>query len=399
MFGFNPEKARKDFPILENMKGVYFDNACMSLRPKSVIEKMNEYYLQYPGCGGRSEHKISKRVGDEVANARREVKRLINALSDKEIVFIKNATEAINLVANGLKLKRGDEVIISDKEHNSNLLPWLKLKKKGIKVKVCESKADNTFNLKAFEKCFSKNTKIVSVVHISNLDGVENPIKDIIRVAHRKNVPVLLDACQSVPHKKIDVKSLDVDYMAFSGHKMLAPSGTGVLYAKKELLENLDSFIVGGGTVYDSTYEDYKPEEIPQRFEAGLQDYSGIIGLGVACRYLRKIGMKNIEGYERRLNKILTEELRMIVSIIGPEDAELRNGIFSFNVPGMKPLIAAKMLDGAGFYVRGGAHCVHSWFNKHEMEGCVRASFYFYNTEDEARRFVEAVKKIVKMVK
>ncbi|TKJ17552.1 selenocysteine lyase [Candidatus Woesearchaeota archaeon B3_Woes] len=399
IFKYDVEKIREDFPVLSKSI-IYFDSACMSLKPKQVISKINEYYNEYPGCAGRSSHKLASRVEEEVAKSRNEVKNFINAKYDSEIIFTRNTTEGLNLVANSFGLKQGDEVIISDKEHNSNLLPWLKLQEKGIKIVVVDSNEDNTFNLENFKNRFTSNTKLVSVVHVSNLDGVENPIKEIAQITHQNNALLLVDAAQSAPHKELDVRKLDVDFMAFSGHKMLGPTGTGVLYGKKELLEKLDQFIVGGETVTDSTYQDYKKEELPMRFEAGLQDYAGIIGLGEACRYLKKIGLKKIAEHETKLNKMITEELgdNEKIELIGPKEAEKRSGIFSFNIKGKDMHHISRMLDKSkNIMTRSGAHCVHSWFNKHNMKGSVRASLYLYNTEEEVRTFIDEVKKILNL--
>jgi cysteine desulfurase/selenocysteine lyase len=304
-------------------------------------------------------------------------------------------------VANAIDWKAGDEIIVSDKEHNSNLIPWLKLKEKGVNVKVCKTNEDGTFNLKNFGNCFSKKTRLVSVVHVSNLDGVENPIQEIAKVAHEHGAMILVDGCQSVGHKEVDVRKLDVDFFVFSGHKALGPSGTGVLYGKKDLLNKLGQFMVGGQTVLDSTYEGYDEELLPKKFEAGLQDYGGIIGLGEACRYLRKVGFKEIEKQEAKLNKMATELLAKNekIEIIGLKDSGKRSGIFTFNIKGMKSHDVAKMLDSSkGIAVRSGAFCVHSWFNAKKMDGAVRASFGFYNTEEEVKTFVKEVEKICGLI-
>ncbi len=398
IFGYNVDKIREDFPILSKPI-IYMDSACMSLKPKQVVDKINEYYNEYSACAGRSSHSFATKVETEVSKSRKELKNFINADSDSEIIFNRNTTEGINLIANSLNFKQGDEVIISDKEHNSNLIPWLKLKKKGIALKIVESNPDNTFNIENLEKSFSEKTKLVSVVHTSNLDGVENPIKDIAKITHQNNALLLVDAAQAAPGKVVDVKTLDVDFMAFSGHKMLGPTGTGVLYGKKALLEKLDQFLVGGETVIDSTYDNYKPEEIPMRFEAGLQDYSGIIGLGEACRYLKKVGLKNIANHEIKLNQIITESLTDDkIDLIGPKEAEKRSGIFSFNIKDMDVHNISRILDKSkGIMTRSGAHCVHSWFNKHNSKGSVRASLYLYNTEEETVVFADEIKKIIKL--
>ena len=401
--GFNVNKVREDFPFISNNKdAIYFDNACMSLKPKQVIDKMLEYYTLYTACGGRSHHKFSERVNDEVEKARLEVKKLINARSEKEIIFTKNTTESINLVAKSLGLRKGDEVIITDKEHNSNLLPWLRLNKdKGIIVKIMVSNQDNTFNIENFKRALTKNTKLVSVHHRSNLDGVTNPIEEISKLTHRNGSLLLVDAAQSVPSMEIDVKKLNIDFIAFSGHKMLAPTGVGVLYGKLELLSKLSPFILGGETVSDSSYDSYTLKEVPHRFEAGLQNYAGIIGFGEAIRYLKKVGFNNIEKQEAALNKLVTERLmnNSRIELIGPKDYKLRGNIFSFNIKGMEPHNVSSILNSsANIAVRSGAHCVHSWFNKHKLKGSVRASLYFYNTEEEALKFAEEVERIAGMV-
>lgn len=395
IFSFKPEKYRKDFPILER-NIIYFDNACMSLKPKQVLDKMYGYYTKYTACGGRSSHTLAKEVETEIAKTRHTVKSFIHAKKDEEIVFTRNTTEGINLVANSFGLQKGDEVIISDKEHNSNLVPWLKMQKeKGIKLHIAESNPDNTFSLENFEEKFTKNTKLVSVVHVSNMDGVTNPLKQIAKITHEHDAALLVDGAQSVPSTEVNMQTLSADFFSFSGHKMLGPTGTGVLYGKKERLEQLNQFIVGGETVLDSTYDSYIPEKIPNRFEAGLQDYAGIIGLSEACRYLEKVGMKNIGKHEMKLNRLVTERLAKHVTILGPEEAEKRSGIFSFIIAGKDIHHISGILNSSkNIMIRSGAHCVHSWFNKHNMKGSARASMYFYNTEEEAGIFCDEVEKI-----
>ncbi len=395
----NVEKIRQDFPILQK-KIIYFDNACMSLRPIPVIDKINEYYREYPACGGRSFHKLGKKVTDEVEKSRKIVGKFLNA-KENEIVFTKNTTESINLVSNSLNLEKGDIVVTTDKEHNSNLLPWQLLKeKKGVNHLIVKSNPDNTFSLENFEKVMNKNIKLVSMVHTSNIDGVTIPLKEITKIAHDFGALVLVDAAQSVPHKEIHVKKLDVDFLACSGHKMMGPSGIGILYGKYDLLKKLYPFMVGGDTVVDTTYETHEFEKIPERFEAGLQHYSGIIGLGEAANYLMRIGRNNIEEHEKKLNKIITENLinNSEITLIGPQKPELRSGIFSFNIKNMDPHNIASMVDASkNICIRSGMHCVHSWFNAHGLKGSARASLYAYNTEEECKIFVDEVKKILKL--
>ena len=381
----NINNIREDFPIVR--KYVYLDSACQTLKPKQVINKVSEYYNEYPACAGRSGHTLSNRVNEEVYKAREAIARLFSTKKDN-VVFTRNTTEAINMVANNF---RGKNILITDKEHNSNLLPWQKNK---CKIKVANSRKDNTLDIEDFKnkiKCID----LVAINHVSNLDGVVNPIKEIIKIAHENKALILVDAAQSAGHTEINFDRLGIDFLAFSGHKTLGPTGTGALIGKKELLEKIEPLNIGGGTVVDSWHDHYEYEEVPKRFEAGLQDYSGIIGLGEAVNYLRKIGFDDIERNDMKLNKIITEELLKDVELIGPEDYTLRPSIFSFNIKGFSSHDVAGILNSSKkICIRSGAHCVHSWFNKHNLKGSARASLYLYNDEDDARTFVEEIKKI-----
>ena len=400
------QKIRQDFPLLNEKNHpkplVYFDNACQSLRPQSVIDAINRYYLEFPACGGRSMHRLAERVTHEIDQARTTISKLLNANRKEEIVFTRNTTEGINLVAHSLGLGKGDEVILSDKEHNSNLIPWQILRDRvGIRLKVIRSLPDNLFNLDEYKNSLKPSVKLVALGMTSNLDGTTVPVCEIIKYAHVNGSLVLLDAAQTLPHQKVDVRSLNVDFMAFSGHKMLGPSGTGVLFGKYNLLEQLNPFQVGGETVISTTYDDQKFLPPPEKFEAGLQDYAGIIGLSAATGYLQKIGFSFIQQQEHLINQYITEEIGAIphVKIIGPADANLRGGIVSFYFEGVDSHQVAIMLDQMdGVLVRSGQHCVHSWFNAHEIAGSVRASFYFYNTLEEAQKFVACLHKIAKVL-
>ena len=365
----NVEKIRSDFKILSVPKNgivpVYFDTACMSLKPDSVVKAMEEYYYEFPACAGRSSHKLGEKVTKKVKETRELIAKFINTKNEKEIIFTRNTTEAINLLANSFPFKKGDVVLIGDKEHNSNLVPWLVLRDKiGIEVKIIPSNPDNTFNLEKFKELV-QGVKLVALGHTSNLDGATVPAKEIIKEAHKNRALVFLDAAQSVPHQKIDVQDLDVDFLAFSGHKMLGPTGTGVFYGKQKLLDTLSGFLVGGDTVERTTYTDYKFLPTPDKFEAGLQDYAGIIGLGEAVKYLSKIGFENIAECELKLNTYITNELKKFpqIKIIGPDDVNLRGGIINFYIEGTDMHKFAIMLDDMGnIAVRSGQHCVHSWF-------------------------------------
>lgn len=405
MNNFDINKIRQDFPLFCNSNNppVYFDNACMTLKPEPVIKAVEEYYRQYPACAGRSNHNLGEKVNQKIEESRQIVGYFINAKKpDKEIIFTRNATESINLVAKSFNFQKGDAVLISDKEHNSNLIPWQILKKeKMIDLIIAPSQPDNTFNLEEFQQLLKPNVKIVSIVFVSNLDGVVNPVKEIIKISHQNNSLVLLDAAQAIGHQKIDVKDLDCDFLAFSGHKMLGPTGTGVLYAKRNLLESLRPFITGGGTLVDSTYENCHFLSGPARFEAGLQDYAGIIGLEAAVKYLRNINWENIRAQEEKLNRIISEGLKEIpeIKIIGPENYLKRGGIINFYHSKIPSHEIALLLDKTfNVMARSGRHCVHAWYNSRNIKDSVRASLYFYNSEEEAEYFVESLKKIIKLV-
>jgi len=402
---FNPDEIRKDFPLLnkEGKKPIYFDNACMSLKPRQVIERINDYYTNYPACAGRSNHSLARRVADGVALTRKTVKQFIGARHEEEVIFLRNTTEGINLVAYVLDFKAGDIVITSDKEHNSNLVPWQRLKKtKGIIHKVVMSDETNSFNLEGFARMLSDKVKLVAIGHTSNLDGVTTPIEDIVRLSHQAGALVLVDAAQSAAHRNINVHDSDVDFLAFSGHKMLGPTGIGVLYGKKKLLEQCEPFMVGGDTVESTNYNDHTLLPTPEKFEAGLQDYAGIIALNDAIEYLLSIGMDVIHQHEQKLNALISDKILDIpgLKIIGPKEPEKRGGIVSFSVEGIDVHQISLMLDETdNIMIRSGQHCVHSWFHAHSISGTARASLYFYNTEEEALLFCQSLKKIVEVLR
>lgn len=376
---------RNDFALLNRPDApVYFDNACSTLRPRQVVEAMNEYYNEYPACADRSEHRLGAMATKKVEEARHIVANFIVAKHD-EIIFTRNTTEGINLVAHTIGLKHNDMVLTSGKEHNSNLLPWL----------GCKHEIISNFE----EQLKSLKPKIVALYYTSNLDGETQPVKEMVKIAHKYEALVLVDAAQAAGHRKINVRDLDCDFLAFSGHKMLGPSGIGILYGKKKLLENLSPFMLGGGTVSSSTYESFELLPPPECFEAGLQNYAGIIGLAKAIKYLEKVGFENTEQQERRLNTIITQGLLQIpsIKILGPQEPEARGGIISFYTDKLPSHQIMLLLDEVGIAVRSGQFCVHSWFNASGIKDAVRASVYFYNTEEEAEKFVEEMKKISKI--
>jgi len=395
-------KIRRDFPIFNEPKMIYFDTACQSLRPQAVIDAVNAYYQKFSACSGRSMHHLAAQVTESCDEVRGKLARFLNAARKEEIVFTRNTTEGINLVANAFPFNAGDVVLVSDKEHNSNLIPWQKLtRQKGTLLQIIPTLPDGTFDLPSFARMLDKNVRLIALGMTSNLDGVSIPAAEIIRLAHKNGSLVLLDAAQSAPHQQINVRALDADFAAFSGHKMLGPSGTGVLYAKYKLLEQMEPFLVGGDTVASSTYDSAEFLPPPEKFEAGLQDYAGILGLGAAVEYLHKIGFSAIQKHELELNQAITAGIRDIpgLRIFGPADAALRGGIVTFTIDGIDSHRIALMLDQMqGIMLRSGQHCVHSWFHSRNIQGSVRASVYFYNTLDEVQLLVDNLHKVRKVL-
>ncbi len=385
----NVEKIRQDFPVLQQ-KIAYLDSACMALKPRQVVEAMGRYFYEFPSCGERSSHRLGRRVTEEFEEARKKTAKFIGA-KPEEVAFTRNTTEGINLAANALRLQEGDEVITSDKEHNSNFLPWARFGHKTVTTN------NGMLDMENLAEMITKKTKVVSVLHTSNIDGMEFPLKQIGKICRDYGATFVVDGAQGVPHKEIDVKRIGCDILAFSGHKMLGPSIGGV-YISGQTAEKMKPFIVGGGTV--ANVKDGKPEFMkpPHIFEAGLQDYAGALGLAAATDYLRHIGLKNIEKHEACLRRIMTEGIECIkgISIIGgvPEEG---GGILSFGINGIDSREAAIMLDSYDVLVRGGYHCCHNWFNTHKINGSVRASLYLYNNENDAEMFVNAVKKISRL--
>ncbi len=397
-------KVRQDFPLLRDQKQplVYFDNACMSLRPFEVISAIRRYYETMSACAGRSNHHLAAMVSEAVDQSREAVKNFINAKKKEEIIFTRNTSEGLNLLAHSLHLNRGDVVVISDKEHNSNLVPWLYLQKTlGIEVRIVPSTTTNEASVSNWEHALTGNIKVVSLVYTSNLDGVTNPIREITQLAHRARAVVIVDAAQAVPHQVIDVHHLDVDFLVFSMHKLCGPSGMGVLYGKYSLLDTLEPFMVGGDTVERTSYDSYTLLPVPERYEAGLQDYAGIMGTQAAIEYITQLGLNNIHDREIQLNTYLTQGLNEMdrIHLIGPSDPAKRSGIVSFTVDGADHHQIALMLDKVGnVCVRSGQHCVHSWFTDRKIAGSVRASMYFYNTTEEVDIFLETLRKVLAII-
>lgn len=397
------KKIREDFPVLDvKVRGkpiIYFDNACVSLKPRQVVEAMEKYYYEYTACHGRSVHYFSKRTTEEYEKAREKIAKFLGA-KPKECIFTKNTTEGINVVSHSLGLE-GKKVITTNLEHNSNLIPWMYLAKKGkIKHEMTHVTKEGEFDLPDFEKKIDKDTKLVSVTHTSNVMGTTMPLKEICRIAHDCGALVLADGAQAAPHHEVDVKKLGVDFYVLSGHKMLGPSGTGVLYGRSELLEKMEPFMLGGETIKNVTGKEYFFEDVPMKFEAGLQNYGGVIGLGAAADYLQRIGMHEVEKYERQLAKKMLEGFaKLPVILYGPKSEETRGAAFAFASEKINPHELAILLDEtANIFIRSGMHCCHLFHQDvlGAKAGTARASLYIYNTEREIDFFFEQLEKLLK---
>ena len=398
------KNCRNDFPTLQgDSPPAYLDNACVTLKPQSVIDSIQRYYTETPGCGGRSVHRYGTAVSKSVVDARNKLGSFLNAATPNEIVFTRNATHSINQIAHGMKWNKGDVVLTSDREHNSNLVPWLQLEQEqGIDHRVVPSLSDNAFDLEAFESACAEagdRLKMVAMSHVGNLDGVEIPIAEVTKIAHDHGALVAIDGAQSTPHMNVDVQALDIDFLSFSIHKMCGPSGMGGLWGRYELLDGLRTIQSGGQTVSSSTYTDATWAKPPARFEGGLGNFSGMMATGAAIDYLAGLDMNAVHDHEIKLNRIMTDGVKDLpgLSIIGPEDPSKRGGICSILMNELPAHDVALLLDeAAGVMVRSGQHCVHSWFaDRGHAQGSLRASAYLYNNEEDVRRFVDTLTEIV----
>lgn len=397
----NVDEIRKDFSLLCQKKPpIYFDNACMTLKPRQVTDPMTRYYDEYPVCEGRSAHLMAQRIEQDMVASRRAMKDYIGANHVNEIVFTRNTTESLNMVAFGVNWKPGDVVLVSDKEHNSNFMPWFRLQEQGVKLVVVKGTKEGLFSLDNWKKAIEETKpKLVSFYLTSNLDGETSPAREVIEIARKHGTLVCLDAAQGAAHVPLNVKELDCDFMSVSVHKMCGPTGTGILYGKLEELKKLKPLITGGGTIFNVTYDEVKLLEPPRKFEAGLQNYAGLVGIRYAAEYINKIGLVNIHHHEIELNSYLQELLSKIpdVKIVGPKKAEDRGGITSMVVDGCNVHDLAIVLDDkCQVMLRAGFHCVHGWFNAHGIEGTLRVSTYLYNTKEEIEIFVKALDEAIK---
>jgi len=407
----DPYKIREDFPILKrkvnNNPLIYFDNAATSQKPRQVIEAIRSFYENHNANVHRAIHTLSQEASELYENAHEEVAKFINANGMEETIFVRGTTEAINLVAysQGLHdLKKNDEVIVTLMEHHSNIVPWEILSKiVGFNIKYVDVNQDGTVNYESFENAISKKTKIVCVTHVSNVTGVVNDVRRIAKTAHEYDSLVLVDGAQSVPHLPVNVKDLDVDFLAFSGHKMLGPTGIGVLYGRREILEEMAPFQGGGEMIRDVEFSPKTRRcsitwnDLPWKFEAGTPNVCGGVGLTEAVKYLKKVGMENVKEHEEALTKYAMSKMRECckkVKIYGPQTPTAKCGIVPFGVDGVSSHDIALFLDNYGIMVRSGFHCAQPLHEVFKLNSSARASFYIYNTCEEIDRFIEVLKEI-----
>ena len=396
---------KNDFPILKNRKITYLDSGATTQKPVQVIKKIEDFYENYNANPHRGAYSLSIEATEEYENVRSKIAKFINARHREEIIFSKNATESLNLIAYSYgmdNLKKDDEVVLSIMEHHSNLVPWQKV------TKLTESKLNYMYinenyeiSDEEIESKITDKTKVVGIMHISNVLGTINDIKKIIKYAHKKGAIVVVDATQSIQHMSIDVQELDVDFLVFSGHKMLAPLGIGVLYGKKELLNKMNPFLMGGDMI-EYVYEQettYAP--LPNKFEAGTQNVEGVIGLGAAIDYIESIGYDNIQKIEKELINYAMEKLSELdyLDLYVTPNKQNHSGVISFNIKGVHPHDVASILDSEGVCVRSGNHCAQPLLRYMGLDSTCRASFYIYNTKEDVDKLVSALNKAYNMFK
>lgn len=399
----DPQTLRRDFPIFQrkihDKPLVYLDNAATSQRPRQVIEALRQFYERQNANVHRAVHTLSYEASLAYEKAHKQVAQLIGAGSWREVIFTRNATEAINLVAYAWGLSHlgpGDEVVLSMMEHHSNIVPWFMLRERNdVAVKFVDVDENGRLKRDELREAITSRTRLVGLIHASNVLGTVNPVAEIVEEAQGVGATTLVDAAQSVPHLPVDVKQLGCDFLAASGHKMLGPSGTGFLYGKRELLEQMEPFLRGGDMISTVTVEGASWNELPWKFEAGTPSVADGIGLGAAASYLTEIGMGAVYRHERELLEYGLDQLLSLegITVYGPNEAEKRLAVISFNVEGVHPHDLAGVLDSDGIAVRSGHHCAQPLMKRLGMDNTARASFYIYNTRDEIDRLVEGVER------
>ena len=401
----NFEEIKKDFPLLENSNITYLDSGATTQKPLKVINAVDEFYKKYNANPHRGAYSLSVEATEIYEDTRTKIAKFINAKHREEIIFSKNATESLNLIAYsyGLEnLKEDDEVVISIMEHHSNLVPWQKVTKKtGAKLKYMYINDEFELTDKEIEEKITDKTKIVGITHVSNVLGTINNIEKIIKYAHKKGAIVIVDASQSIPHMKIDVQELDADFLVFSGHKMLAPLGIGVLYGKKEILEKMTPFLMGGDMIEYVYEQETTFAPLPNKFEAGTQNVEGVIGLGSAIDYIEKIGYSQIQKIENEVLEYAREELSKLdfLKLYITPNKENHSSVISFNIKGVHPHDVASILDSNGVCIRSGNHCAQPLLRYLGEDSTCRASFYLYNTKEDVDKLVEAINSAYEMFK
>lgn len=400
MTAWNPEKVRQDFVLLQNTDRVYFDNAATSQKPKCVIDAVQEFYEKYNANVLRGLYPLSVEATERYENARKTVQRFIHAACPEEIIFTRNATESMNLVAYSYgmaNLKAGDEILVSILEHHSNILPWQMVSRAtGAKLVFLECEPDGTIPKEKMDEAFSEHTRLVAVTQVSNVLGCVNDIPELVKRARACGAVILMDAAQSAPHMPIDVQKLDVDFVAFSGHKMLAPMGIGVLYGKQELLEKMPPFLTGGEMIETVSRYDAVYAELPHKFEAGTVNAGGAVGLAAAIDYLESYGMDILHAVEQELTAYLFRGMNAIphVHVLGSQREDNHTGIVSFTVDQVHPHDISEVLSSDGMDIRAGHHCAQPLHDHLGIHSTARASLMFYNTKEEIDRFLESVSNI-----
>lgn len=392
-------EIRNDFPILKENKIAYLDSGATTQRPIQVLNKVDNFYKSENANPHRGAYKLSIQATEVYENARQKVADFINAPSASNIVFTRNATESLNLLAYSYGLnnvKKDDKIVLSIMEHHSNLVPWqMVCQKNGAKLEYMYTNSNGELTTEEIDKKIVPGVKIVGIIQVSNVLGTINPIKEIIKKAHSVGAIVIVDGSQSVPHMKVDVQELDADFLVFSGHKMLSPFGIGVLYGKKNLLDSMTPFLFGGDMIEYVYEQETIFAEVPTKFEAGTQNVGGAVGISAAIDYLNNIGMENIEKIEKELTKYAYEELTKLnfITLYGPKDLQKRSGVFSFNVNGVHPHDVASVLDSQDVCVRSGNHCAQPLLRYMDLDSTCRASLYVYNTKEDIDRLVKALIK------
>lgn len=399
----NIQDIRRQFPILDQEVNdhplVYLDSSATSQKPIQVIEAVNQYYREYNSNVHRGVHTLGTKATDAYEGAREKVRKFINAKSLEEVIFTRGTTTSLNTVAASYaaaNLKQGDEIVITHMEHHSNIIPWQQVAKRtGARLKYIPLQEDGTLSLEDVREAITDNTKLVSVTQVSNVLGTINPIKEIAKIAHEHNAVIVVDGAQSAPHMQVDVQDLDCDFFAFSGHKMCGPTGIGVLYGKKHLLENMEPIEFGGEMIdfvhlYESTWK-----ELPWKFEGGTPIIAGAIGLGAAIDFLNEVGLEQIAEHDHKLAAYALDKLSSVegITIYGPHDAAKRGGLVTFNLTDVHPHDVATVLDAEGIAVRAGHHCAQPLMRWLNVTATARASFYLYNTEEDIDRLSEGLVK------